>query len=66
LSQDEWLTPSEIANHVRVTAGTVVYHLKNMEREEIVERKPEGLGWRLGPYNQTELTAYFGGKKRKK
>jgi DNA-binding IclR family transcriptional regulator len=66
LSRDEWLSPSKIAEKVRVTAGTVVYHLKNMEREDIVEREPEGSRWRLGPYNQTTLTSFLTTKTRKR
>lgn len=66
MSRDEWLTPAEISKHVRVTAGTVVYHLKNMEREKIVEHEPEGIRWRLGPYNQTTLTRFLIKKERKR
>ena len=62
MSRDDWLTPSEIAQHVRVKAGTVIYHLKNMEREAIVEREPEGIRWRLGPYDQALLTTFLGKK----
>ena len=54
----DWFTSSEIAAHVRVTSGTVLYHLYNMEREDIVERKAEERGWRLGPYKQKNLTEF--------
>lgn len=66
LSRDEWRAPSEIAKHVRVTAGTVVYHLRNMEREDIVEQESEGNRWRLGPYYQVPLTKFFTSERKKR
>jgi predicted transcriptional regulator len=65
LQTDQWLTASKIATEVSVTAGTVSYHLRNMDREDIVARNPEGKGWRLGNFDQTALTDYVS-KRRKK
>lgn len=65
LESDLWLTASKISTEVSVTAGTVSYHLRNMEREDIVVRDPEGTGWRLGDFDQTALTDYVS-KRRKK
>ena len=56
---------SEIAENVRVTAGTVAYHLKNMKREDIVEQELEGVRWRLGPYDQASLTDFLGRREKK-
>jgi len=65
LERDKWLTASKISTEVSVTAGTVSYHLRNMEREDIVARDPEGKGWRLGDFDQTALTDYVS-KPRKR
>jgi len=65
LESDQWLTASKISTEVSVTAGTVSYHLRNMEREDIVTRDPEGKGWRLGDFDQTALADYVS-KRRKK
>ena len=65
LSRDEWRTVSEIAENVHVTAGTVIYHLKNMKREDIVEQEPDGFRWRLGPYDQATLTDFISVRKKK-
>ncbi|MHA1484861.1 MAG: winged helix-turn-helix domain-containing protein [Candidatus Thorarchaeota archaeon] len=59
------LSASKISTEVHVTAGTVSYHLRNMEREDIVVRDPEGSGWRLGDLDQTLLTAYASKRKKK-
>jgi DNA-binding IclR family transcriptional regulator len=65
LETNKNLSASRIATEVHVTSGTVSYHLRNMERENIVFRDPEGKGWRLGDFNQTTLTDYVS-KRRKK
>lgn len=59
LNTDKWCSVSEIAGQVRVTAGTVLYHLRNMERENVVERDPEGGGWKLGQIQQSSLTDFL-------
>jgi DNA-binding IclR family transcriptional regulator len=64
------MSTSEITKQVDVTLQTVHYHLRNLERERVVERNPEGKGWRLGPYEQIELMQFItpsrkGRKKRK-
>jgi len=64
-----WISTSEIASRIHVTYQTVLYHLKNMEREKVVERDVEGEGWRLGPFEQSELVQFLSikrkGKKKK-
>jgi len=55
-----------IVGSVSVTSSTVLYHLRNMEREEVVERSPNGEGWRFTPIQQIELTEYLTKKTRKK
>ncbi|MFW9963236.1 MAG: winged helix-turn-helix domain-containing protein [Candidatus Sifarchaeia archaeon] len=66
LDTDKWVTTSEITRYVNVTSTTVLYHLKNLERERIVERKPEGHGWRFGPFQQSDLSQYLETKPSKK
>jgi len=68
LNTSTWTTTSEIADQVEVTSHTVLYHLRNLERERVVERDPEGKGWRLGPFEQVELMEFLKPprKKRKK
>ncbi|MFX1369629.1 MAG: winged helix-turn-helix domain-containing protein [Promethearchaeota archaeon] len=58
LDAEIWRSVAEIAANVRVTPTTVLYHLRNMEREEITERSSEG-SWRLGPSQQAELTQFL-------
>ena len=53
------MSTSDVAKHVEVTAHTVLYHLRNLEREKIVERESEGKGWRLGPFEQAELMDFL-------
>ena len=66
LDSDSWMTTSEIAQHVSVTQQTVLYHLRNLEREDIVERDPEGKGWRFGPFQQSELLPFLTEKKKRR
>ena len=66
LDSDNWITTSEIDKQVDVTSHTVLYHLRNLEREKIVERNPEGKGWRLGPIEQVELMQFLAPTKSKK
>jgi predicted transcriptional regulator len=66
LDKEEWSKTSNISEKVSVTSSTVLYHLRNMEREEIVERSPTGQGWRFIPTQQVELTEYLTKKSRKK
>ena len=65
LESNKWLSASKISTKVHVTAGTVSYHLRNMEREDIVVRDPVGSGWRLGNLDQTILTDYALKRKKK-
>ena len=47
LDHNEWKTVSEIASEVEVGPSTVRYHLKNMQKEEIVKKEEDGPGWIL-------------------
>jgi len=58
-----WKTATEIAKKVPVTAATVAYHLRNMEKEDVVVHHPKGKGWKFTPVHQTELSEFL--KKRK-
>lgn len=62
----QWKSVSNMASELPVTPATVAYHLRNMEKEEIVERNPKGNGWRFAPIHQTELTDYLKKKKTRK
>ncbi|MHA1949524.1 MAG: FaeA/PapI family transcriptional regulator [Candidatus Thorarchaeota archaeon] len=66
LDSNLWISTSEIASRIHVTSHTVLYHLRNMERESVVERDSEGKGWRLGPYEQSELAQFLSVKKKRK
>jgi predicted ArsR family transcriptional regulator len=66
LNSSTWTTTSEIASQVEVTSHTVLYHLRNLERERVVEREPEGKGWRLGPFEQIELMEFLKPVKKKR
>ncbi|MFX0046366.1 MAG: winged helix-turn-helix domain-containing protein [Candidatus Hermodarchaeota archaeon] len=66
LDRNTWRTTSEIAGQVPVSFGTVSYHLKNMQRESIVERNPEGPGWRLGPIQQSSLEDFLTPARRRR
>ena len=58
-----WKTTTEIAKEVPVTPATVAYHLRNMEKEDVVVHHPKGKGWKFTPVHQTELSEFL--KKRK-
>lgn len=66
LDSDSWITTADIARQVDVTFHTVLYHLRNLEREEVVERDPDGKGWRFGPFKQSELTRFLTTKRKRK
>ena len=66
LDSELWISTSEIASRIHVTSHTVLYHLRNMEREKIVERDSEGNGWRMGPFEQSELLQFLSTKKKKR
>ena len=57
---------AEIAESVEVTTATILYHLHNMEREKVVDRNPEGKGWKLGPIQQSLLEEFLKPKRRRK
>jgi len=66
LDRESWRKTSEIAGQVTVSFGTVAYHLKNMERESIVERDPEGRGWKLGLIQQSSLDDFLKPTRRRR
>ena len=66
LGNEEWSTTTAISKNVGVTSSTVLYHLKNMEREEAVERNIRGRGWRITPFQQIELTEYFSKRRSRR
>ncbi|MFX1560675.1 MAG: winged helix-turn-helix transcriptional regulator [Promethearchaeota archaeon] len=66
LDSEIWTTTSVIAQQVSVTRQTVIYHLRNLEREDVVERDTEGKGWRFGPFQQSELSDFFATKRKSK
>ncbi|TFH00855.1 MAG: ArsR family transcriptional regulator [Candidatus Thorarchaeota archaeon] len=61
-----WKTTSDIASDLPVSSATVVYHLRNMEREEVVVRHPKGKGWKFAPIHQTELTEFLNSRKQRR
>ncbi|MHA2041692.1 MAG: ArsR family transcriptional regulator [Candidatus Thorarchaeota archaeon] len=66
LGTDEWRSVAEIAQSVEVTTATILYHLHNMEREQVVKRNPEGKGWKLGPIQQSSLEEFLKPKRKRK
>jgi DNA-binding transcriptional ArsR family regulator len=66
LDSTTWITTSDISKQVDVTSHTVLYHLRNLERERVVERNAEGKGWRLGPFEQIELMEFLAPSKSKR
>ncbi|MFW9927604.1 MAG: helix-turn-helix domain-containing protein, partial [Candidatus Thorarchaeota archaeon] len=65
LNSHTWISTSEIASRIHLTPQTVLYHLRNMEREKIVERDVNNKGWRLGPFEQIELLQFLKSSKKK-
>lgn len=59
LDSDIWISTSEIASRIHLTSHTVLYHLRNMEHEKVVERDAEGRRWRMGPFEQSELQQFL-------
>jgi DNA-binding transcriptional ArsR family regulator len=66
LSGEEWKSVAEIAETVDVTSATILYHLHNMEREDVVKRDPEGRGWKLGPIHQSLLEDFLKPKRKRR
>jgi DNA-binding IclR family transcriptional regulator len=66
LSVEDWRSVAEIAENVNVTSATILYHLHNMEREKVVERNPDGKGWKLGPIQQSLLEDFLKPRRRRK
>ena len=54
-----WTSANDVANDVNLSATTVLYHLRHMRRERVVEREAEGTKWRLAEPGQTALTSYL-------
>ncbi len=66
LDSDIWISTSEIASRIHLTSHTVLYHLRNMEHEKVVERDVGGMGWRMGPFEQSELLQFLEPSPRKR
>jgi DNA-binding transcriptional ArsR family regulator len=66
LSIEDWRSVAEIAENVKVTKATILYHLHNMEREKVVERNPDGKGWKLGPIQQSSLEDFLKPRRRRR
>ena len=66
LASERWKPTSEIARELPVTSATIAYHLRNMEKEDVVVRHAKGKGWRVAPIHQTELTEFLNRRKSKR
>ncbi len=66
LSHDRWTDVKSISDQVELTHGTVMYHLRNLLREKIVVRNPDGHGWQLAENQQSELTEFLRTRRRRK
>ena len=66
LDFEKWKSISKIAGNLPVTQATVAYHLRNMEKEDVVVRHPKGKGWRFAPIHQTELTEFLNRRKSRR
>ena len=66
LDFEKWMSTSIIAGELPVTQATVAYHLRNMEKEDVVVRHSKGKGWRFAPIHQTELTEFFNRRKSRR
>ncbi|MGY5878672.1 MAG: winged helix-turn-helix domain-containing protein [Candidatus Thorarchaeota archaeon] len=61
-----WKSTSDIACELPVTQATVAYHLRNMEKEDVVVRHSKGKGWRFAPIHQTQLTEFLNRRKSRR
>ena len=66
LSNEKWYSTAEISQEIPVTSATVLYHLKNMEREDVVKRNSKTRKWRLAEIHQIALTEFIGSSKKKR
>jgi len=65
LDAKKWKAVSDIAKELPITAATVSYHLRNLEKEDVVVHHSKR-GWRVAPIHQTELTEFLKKRRRKK
>lgn len=65
LDLEKWKTATVIAKELPITAQTVTYHLRNLEKEDVVVHSPKR-GWRFAPIHQTELTEFLKKRRRKR
>ena len=63
LKTDSWTEVSAITEQVAIKHPTVLYHLFNMEREEIVEREPDGFRWKIAMSYQLQLPEFLTKKR---
>jgi len=59
LERQDWNSVQDLAYDVNLAAATVLYHLHNMHREDIVEKEPQGRRWRMSTRFQTSLADYL-------
>ena len=65
LTKDTWTDISKITEMVEITHTTVIYHLRNMQRESIVEQEPDGSRWKLSENHQLELAEFLSKGRRR-
>lgn len=64
LSSERWHSIAEISIGVPVTSGTVLYHLRNMKHEYVVEHNSRTRKWRLAEIHQVALTEFINTSKK--
>jgi len=66
LSSSSGVAAADIAKRIPVTSGTVLYHLRNMERENIVEFNTRTRKWRLVELHQVPLSEFIDVRRSRK
>ncbi|TFG32111.1 ArsR family transcriptional regulator [Candidatus Thorarchaeota archaeon] len=59
LTTDTWKSTSKIAKEIPVSTNTITYHLRNLERENVVERNQKNRQWRLTVSPQLDLSEFI-------
>ncbi|TFF93782.1 ArsR family transcriptional regulator [Candidatus Thorarchaeota archaeon] len=58
IEKKETPTTTEIASEMKLSYSTVLYHLKNLERESIVSRDPDSGIWIIVDQGQATLKEF--------
>ncbi|TFG10464.1 ArsR family transcriptional regulator [Candidatus Thorarchaeota archaeon] len=58
IEEKESPTTSQIAEEMKISYSTVLYHLKNMEREEVVEKDVNSGAWHVVDQGQAQLVDF--------